>query len=761
MKRLTIVLLDTPASHYLPGDTLGGHVHLNTTSDLKYTCVKIHLVGLVTTKLAKIEEQTYVLNQQLVLLGHANNATEFVLSEGKYSWPFQFTLPMQHLPSSGKYRHSNVKYSLSATIISLGVLGGIQNTQTTQSLQIKDLVNIQMEPHNAPLSLTGSSSIIPGSDKKTDLAKATVQLQRTGFLKGQILHVEIDLSHPYKIRRSPGCFIQLICKENYFAGDYAKEYSETVASRSETLTVDSSVNTGKIISDITIPDTAYPTLTSSKALSVEYSLQILFDMRAKTKFMERKNKKVVTSKLRNKLLSSPGGFQIELPIVVGTLSDSLHTQKPSPFVQVQPMIFTEAQISNSGSGSGSDRTSASINNSRSDTSLAPNEQHHTFNSSFTSVSSSPSPTTPVSSVRLPASSPSRNADSATHAASQGSPDHRPSAPFEPPRYSMAVPLHTATGAHNHGSVASRTSNHNSNYSVDPSSTISSFRSRSATAPSQQNLPASLRIAPHPPQPPHTQLPLLFESLSKPLPKVPTTQLSPTEPRHYGPATATPSSPQQSRHIPGSWSGPPGSPPRLPPRPPPTASASMPNPAATSGSSSNQNHNNNRSSDGYDTYDSNIYPSEKETVPKSPPPSMALPKRITVETPTAPDAINLGLGPASPLEHPQHTSLTPRLNSPLSTNESWTDGQDSAAGDGGSGVEYFPIVQRQHSATASGATVVEHEQDEAGYDYVTSPKAISPTQMHVPGAPSRSSTQDPKTIHYAHAAASTPPPMGSP
>jgi len=51
---------------------------------------------------AKIEEQTYVLNQQLALLGHANNATEFVLEEGKYSWPFQFTIPFLHLPSSGK-----------------------------------------------------------------------------------------------------------------------------------------------------------------------------------------------------------------------------------------------------------------------------------------------------------------------------------------------------------------------------------------------------------------------------------------------------------------------------------------------------------------------------------------------------------------------------------------------------------------------------------------------------------------------------------
>jgi hypothetical protein len=53
---------------------------------------------------AKTEEQVYVLKQQVVLLGQANNATEHSLEKGQHSWPFQFTIPLQHMPSSGKVK---------------------------------------------------------------------------------------------------------------------------------------------------------------------------------------------------------------------------------------------------------------------------------------------------------------------------------------------------------------------------------------------------------------------------------------------------------------------------------------------------------------------------------------------------------------------------------------------------------------------------------------------------------------------------------
>lgn len=79
-----------------------GHVNFNTSSSLKYTCIKIHFVGLVSTKIAKEKDDIYVLNQQVVLCGNPTNAEDFTLEEGKHSWPFEFVVPMHQIPSSGK-----------------------------------------------------------------------------------------------------------------------------------------------------------------------------------------------------------------------------------------------------------------------------------------------------------------------------------------------------------------------------------------------------------------------------------------------------------------------------------------------------------------------------------------------------------------------------------------------------------------------------------------------------------------------------------
>ncbi|KAK5808689.1 hypothetical protein F5H01DRAFT_350271 [Linnemannia elongata] len=338
MKRLTLALIpdssDT-SGHYLPGDTFGGHVNLLLSSSMKYTSLRVHFTGLVTTKVGKTEEQVYVLKQQVVLLGQANNATEYSLEKGQHSWPFQFTIPLQHMPSSGKYRHGTVKYSLTATMTSAGFMGGVQELKATQTIQLKDLINIRVTPYAEPVAITGSSTTKPGSTKQKDMAVATVKLSRAAYLKGQVVDIEIDLSHPSKITRNPGCYIQLVCRQHFYAGDHAKEYQDTLVNISELLEVNSSANTGKILAEVPIPDTALPTMKTTKIISIAYHLYILMDMRAKTGFFEIKSKGKLSKKHKTRLLSAPGGFAIEVPVIVGTLSDSLHTQKPSPFAQIE------------------------------------------------------------------------------------------------------------------------------------------------------------------------------------------------------------------------------------------------------------------------------------------------------------------------------------------------------------------------------------------------------------------------------------------
>ncbi|KAF9953830.1 hypothetical protein BGZ65_004440, partial [Modicella reniformis] len=314
MKKLGISLLaNATGSHvpgcYLPGDTLGGHVHFTTSSSIKYTCLRIQFIGLVTTKIAKAEEQIHVLNQQLVLLGNSDNANEYGINEGKYSWPFQFMIPRHHIPSSGKYRHGTVKYSVLATLTSLGFKGTMRNLKASQAIVFKDLINVKVEPYSLPVFAKGKSNLRPEANDPKNIATASVKVSRSAYLKGQKIHMEIDLYHPSKIQRNPGCFIQLIRRESYYAGDYAKEYTDTITTCAEALVVNSPLRTGKIISEVTIPDSALPTMTATKAIVIEYYLTILFDMR-KTSLLEARHSKAIKSKKRKHLLSTPGGFEI-------------------------------------------------------------------------------------------------------------------------------------------------------------------------------------------------------------------------------------------------------------------------------------------------------------------------------------------------------------------------------------------------------------------------------------------------------------------
>ncbi|KAG0347799.1 hypothetical protein BG005_011890, partial [Podila minutissima] len=320
MKKLAFILHQD--KFYIPGDTIAGNLTFNTSSSIKYTCVKIRFVGLVSSKLVKTSEEVYVLNQQAVVLGNPNNAEESVLPEGKHSWPFEFAVPLQHIPSSGKYRHGSVKYTLTALVTTKGFLGGIQELKLNKVVELKDLINCAQEPYSNSTVVTGSSNTKPATNKPKNLALATITLARSAYLRGQTISIDIDMSHPNTIQRNPGCWIQLLRLENYHAGEQSKEYTHVVASSTHAIEMD--VKHGKILTELTVPEDSIATMSTTKIISIEYKLQILFDMRPRTGFLEGRNRRTVNKKLRAKITGKPGGFEVEVPIVIGTLFDSSH-----------------------------------------------------------------------------------------------------------------------------------------------------------------------------------------------------------------------------------------------------------------------------------------------------------------------------------------------------------------------------------------------------------------------------------------------------
>jgi hypothetical protein len=105
--------------------------------------------------------------------------------------------------------------------------------KTSQNVIIRDLINVKVEPYSLPLIAKGSSNLQPRGNDPNGMATASVKVASSAFLKGQKVHMEIDLYHPSKVRRNPGCFIQLIRKESYNAGEYVDRafYDAVVSSQ--------------------------------------------------------------------------------------------------------------------------------------------------------------------------------------------------------------------------------------------------------------------------------------------------------------------------------------------------------------------------------------------------------------------------------------------------------------------------------------------------------------------------------------------------
>lgn len=95
----------------------------------------------------------------------------------------------------------------------------MQEIKANKILQLQDLVSCALEPYCNPVTVKGSSNVKPDTNKPKNLASAAVNLSQSAFLKGQKIQIVIDLAHPRALHRDPGCWVQLIRKESYCAGE--------------------------------------------------------------------------------------------------------------------------------------------------------------------------------------------------------------------------------------------------------------------------------------------------------------------------------------------------------------------------------------------------------------------------------------------------------------------------------------------------------------------------------------------------------------
>ncbi|KAG0010018.1 hypothetical protein BGZ82_003733, partial [Podila clonocystis] len=307
----------------IPATGIHATYHLHTASrehEHEHEPTQLRLVNILLIFLRRL-----ILGSAEIATVRSSAATRASYSSrtAGYGGPGNNAKELKHLQLRiADYRHGSVKYTLTALVTTKGFLGGVQELKVNKVVELKDLINCAQEPFSNSTVVTGSSNTKPATNKPKNLAMATITLAKSAYLKGQAISINIDMSHPNTIQRSPGCWIQLIRMENYHSGEQSKEYSHVVASSTHAIEMD--LKHGKILTELTVPEDAIATMSTTKIISIEYKLQFLFDMRPRTGFLEGRNRRTVNKKLRAKITGKPGGFDVEVPVVIGTLFDSSH-----------------------------------------------------------------------------------------------------------------------------------------------------------------------------------------------------------------------------------------------------------------------------------------------------------------------------------------------------------------------------------------------------------------------------------------------------
>lgn len=234
-----------------------------------------------------------------------------------------------------------------------------------------------------------------------------------------------------------------------------REYSHVIAASAHAIKIESGSHTGKILAEITLPVDATPTMDTTKIISIQYHILFLFDMRSQTGFFERKSKKTVNQKLRKKILDSPGGFEVDLPIIMDIVAEARPPLEMS--MEYQALVAEEARERDSFYGNPYDSIVVSTSQLTIAPASAPSVQDY-FSSPVLSASGSPSlfPASSPSPSLYPISSPSQSSFPASSPSTPSPAVTRIQDPFSasskaayipqtkyvrtvPPRYSTLLP----------------------------------------------------------------------------------------------------------------------------------------------------------------------------------------------------------------------------------------------------------------------------------------------------------------------------------
>ena len=327
VEQFQIAIFQSPQREFRPGSELRGTLTVEVGEPRGFHYIKVSLIGeahafinINDATCTATDTRKYINEQTIVW--HWEQARDGRLQSGRHTFPFQFTIPNEQLPSSVEYTTIEEGSSSSFGYIQYYVEGRIETDEpefdhlTQASFRLVEVVDINNVP-DLQRPIGGEiQKTIHGRFLASGKITVRAEIPRRGYCIGEIIPLTVRVENTSNKQMGIAVYLQQVLT-------YRAEAC-TCSSHRELLHLTSETMHRRIFlwrpgSRLRVPQTV-PTNTSCSIVTVEYVLVV------------------------ETLIPSANKRSIEIPLTIGNVP-LREVSSPAPPPEVPPMISSQPQPS--------------------------------------------------------------------------------------------------------------------------------------------------------------------------------------------------------------------------------------------------------------------------------------------------------------------------------------------------------------------------------------------------------------------------------
>lgn len=203
------------------------------------------------------------------------------MEPGRHVFGFEFQFPGDHLPSSVDFGRGSINYSLRCDHQKPGSIRSRGRSSSRKDLAVLDAIEVGNLP--IPKLRLIDPDIKHKRKEGTGKVQASVELTKAGYLKGDTIALNIQVSHVKPIKNMKGTIATLYRLSRFNSEEVAPQsFRKDLCQTISPLLVDPRSLSYKISTRLRIPADTFPTIKSAGPVSFRYFVEVVLDLNGRT-----------------------------------------------------------------------------------------------------------------------------------------------------------------------------------------------------------------------------------------------------------------------------------------------------------------------------------------------------------------------------------------------------------------------------------------------------------------------------------------------